>query len=64
MAVREVSNPMPGMNYYWAGAPTSGAGGTFCGVAPVGAMLQDTTNGVLYMCTASSASSITWASQT
>jgi hypothetical protein len=62
MAVREVSNPMPGMQFYKAGAPTNNV--TYLGVAPVGATLQDTTNGVLYMCTVSTASTITWVSQT
>ena len=35
----------------FAGAPTSGAGGTYSGVAVVGSQLIDTTNGKLYICT-------------
>lgn len=34
-----------------AGAPTSGAGGTYSGVAVVGSVLIDTVNGKLYICT-------------
>ncbi|MBT3390336.1 MAG: hypothetical protein HN413_07980 [Chloroflexi bacterium] len=34
--------------YYNAGAPTDGASGTYAGIAPVGALLIDTTNGNLY----------------
>ncbi len=34
-----------------AGAPTSGAGGTYSGTAAVGSLLIDTTNGKLYICT-------------
>lgn len=34
-----------------AGAPTSGVSGTLSGVAQVGSLLVDTTNGKLYICT-------------
>ncbi|MCI2421504.1 hypothetical protein MOQ72_29125 [Saccharopolyspora sp. K220] len=34
-----------------AGAPTSGAGGTYAGTAVVGSLLIDTANGALYICT-------------
>jgi hypothetical protein len=47
-----------------AGVPTNGASGSFLGVAQKGDLLSDTTNANLYMCTASSASSITWAAFT
>ncbi len=44
-----------------AGAPTSNV--TFLGVAVVGAQLVDTTNGKLYICTATNGTStITWTS--
>jgi hypothetical protein len=43
-----------------AGAPTSGASGTFLGVATKGMLLVDTTNATLYQCSASSSGSITW----
>ncbi len=34
-----------------AGAPTSGVGGTYSGVAVIGSLLIDTTGGKLYICT-------------
>jgi hypothetical protein len=59
MAVIEIMNPTAGvMRFYYAGAPTNDS--TFLGVAPVGAILQDTTNGDLYICTVSSSTNITW----
>jgi hypothetical protein len=44
-----------------AGVPSSGAGGAFQGIAEKGDLCSDTTNAQLYICTASSSSSITWA---
>jgi hypothetical protein len=46
----------------FAGAPTSGVGGTYAGVAVVGSKLIDTTNGKLYICTAyvAGTNNITW----
>lgn len=58
MAVIEVTNPLGGLRYYNAGAPSNDT--TFLGVAPVGSTLQDTTNGKLYVCTVSTATNITW----
>lgn len=43
-----------------AGAPSSGAGGTYMGSAAKGDLLSDSTNATLYMCAASSSTSITW----
>lgn len=44
-----------------AGAPTSGASGTFVGRAVVGSLLIDTTGGVLYIATsATTGASVTW----
>jgi hypothetical protein len=43
-----------------AGAPTSGASGSYVGRAVVGSQLVDTTNGKLYVATAASSSSVTW----
>jgi hypothetical protein len=43
-----------------AGAPVSGAGGTQAGRAQVGSQLVDTTNGIYYICTAATSSSVTW----
>lgn len=37
--------------YYNAGEPDGGATGTLVGVARVGSLLIDTTNGKVYMCT-------------
>jgi hypothetical protein len=46
-----------------AGAPTSGAGGTGLGIAKVGSRLLDTTNGKLYIATATDfTTTITWVS--
>lgn len=36
-------------DYLFAGAPTSGTSGTFAGVAPIGAELTDTVNGIIYV---------------
>jgi len=44
-----------------AGSPSSGTAGTLLGVAGKGDLLSDTSGAELYICTASSASSITWA---
>jgi hypothetical protein len=43
-----------------AGAPTSGASGSFVGRAVVGSLLIDTTNGKAYIATAATSSSVTW----
>jgi hypothetical protein len=45
-----------------AGAPTSGVGGTYAGIAVVGSKLIDTTNGKAYICTAyvAGTNNITW----
>ena len=51
--------------FQMAGAPTSGAGGTFAAYAAVGSTLVDYTNGKEYICTAWSAGSpptLTWVS--
>jgi hypothetical protein len=45
-----------------AGAPTSGASGSFVGRAVVGSLLIDTTNGKLYIATVATASTVTWVS--
>lgn len=45
--------------YLNAGAPTSGGSGTFVNIAPVGALLIDTTNAKLYINTGTQASP-TW----
>lgn len=45
-----------------AGAPTSGASGSYLGRATVGSLLIDTTNGKAYICTVSTPSTITWVS--
>jgi hypothetical protein len=45
-----------------AGAPTNNV--TFLGVAVRGDLLSDTTNANLYMCTVSTATTITWAQYT
>lgn len=47
--------------YYNAGAPTDGASGTYAGIAPVGALLIDTSNGVHYRNMGTQASPI-WSS--
>ncbi len=52
MAQSPISNPKPGANFRpWqnAGAPSSGTGGTLAGVIQAGALLWDTTNGVLFI---------------
>ncbi len=52
MAQSPISNPHPGANFRpWqnAGAPSSGTGGTLAGVIQAGALLWDTTNGVLFI---------------
>lgn len=46
--------------YHNAGAPTDGSSGTFAGIAPVGAILIDTSNGALYRNIGTQASPI-WA---
>jgi hypothetical protein len=43
-----------------AGAPTSGAGGSYSTRATVGSLLLDTTTGKLYACTAAAGGSVTW----
>ncbi|MEV0085255.1 hypothetical protein [Saccharopolyspora sp. NPDC050642] len=44
-----------------AGAPASGASGTYSGTAVVGSLLIDTTNGKLYICTnATAGASFAW----
>jgi hypothetical protein len=43
-----------------AGAPTSGAGGSFNTRAVVGSRLVDTTAGKLHICTAVGGGSVTW----
>jgi hypothetical protein len=43
-----------------AGAPTSGAGGSFAARASVGSQLIDTVAGKLYACTAAGGGSVTW----
>ena len=44
----------------FSGAPTSGVGGTYAGIAVVGSQLVDVTNGKEYIATAASATSVTW----
>lgn len=46
--------------FLFAGAPTSGAGGTMAGRAAIGSQLVDTVNGKYYICTASAGGSVTW----
>jgi hypothetical protein len=47
--------------FQFAGAPTSGAAGTFVGRAVIGSLLIDTTNGLLYQATsATTATTVTW----
>ena len=43
-----------------AGAPTSGAGGSFATRAMVGSLLLDTTTGKLYAATVVGGGSVTW----
>jgi hypothetical protein len=43
-----------------AGAPTSGASGSFVNRAVVGSLLIDTTGGKLFICTAVGGGSVTW----
>jgi hypothetical protein len=43
-----------------AGAPTSGAGGSFASRAVVGSLLIDNANGKAYICTAVGGGSVTW----
>ena len=50
---------VPGLPYTNAGAPTSGASGTFAGLASKGALLVDITNATLYQNTGTQASP-TW----
>jgi len=59
MAIIPIS-PLPGTRdmYYNAGAPTNGS--TYAGIAPVGALLTDTTNAELYINQGTQASP-TWA---
>jgi len=46
--------------FLFAGAPTSGAGGTYASRAVVGSKLRDTTNGQDYIATAATGTSVTW----
>jgi hypothetical protein len=46
--------------FFFAGVPTSGAGGTMAAYATVGSALVDTVNGDHYMCIASGGGSVTW----
>lgn len=58
--IEQSSNQVPGYGLYRnAGAPTSGGSGTLKNVAQKGALLLDTTNGVLYI-NAGTLSSPTW----
>jgi hypothetical protein len=43
-----------------AGAPTSGASGSYVGRATVGSQLVDTTNGKVYVATVATSSTVTW----
>lgn len=43
-----------------AGAPVSGAGGSFAGRATTGSLLVDNVAGRLYVATAATSSSVTW----
>jgi hypothetical protein len=43
-----------------AGAPTSGASGSFVGRAVVGSLLIDTSAGKLYIATVATGSTVTW----
>jgi hypothetical protein len=43
-----------------AGAPTSGASGSFVGRAVVGSLLIDTSGGKLYIATVATGSTVTW----
>lgn len=45
-----------------AGAPTSGASGTYLRQATVGSLLIDTVNGKLYIATVANGSTVTWVS--
>jgi hypothetical protein len=60
MPIIELVNVIDGCYgpYRGAGAPTANV--TLLGKAPVGATYMDTTAGVLYCCTVSTASVITW----
>jgi hypothetical protein len=46
--------------FQFAGVPVSGVGGTMAGRAQVGSKLTDYTNGKDYICTAATATSVTW----
>jgi hypothetical protein len=46
--------------FNFAGAPTSGAGGTYANLAVVGSKLLDTVNGKDYVATAVGGGSVTW----
>ncbi len=61
MSVITGGNITPGTYgiYLNAGVPVDGTSGTFAGVAPIGALLSDTANGVLYINTNTQASP-TW----
>ena len=48
--------------FLFAGAPTSGASGTYVGKAQVGSQLIDTTNGKAYIATVATGSTVTWVS--
>jgi hypothetical protein len=43
-----------------AGAPVSGAGGSFVNRATVGSQLIDTVAGKVYVCTVATGSTVTW----
>lgn len=47
--------------FHWSGAPTSGASGTFVGVAVVGSRLVNVANGNIYVASAlTTPTSVTW----
>jgi hypothetical protein len=46
--------------YQLAGAPTSGASGSYVGKAVVGSQLTDYTNGRNYVATVATSSTVTW----
>jgi hypothetical protein len=48
------------MPFQLAGAPTSGASGSYVGRAVVGSQLLDTVNGKLYAATVATPSTVTW----
>jgi hypothetical protein len=51
-----------GLNYPFtvAGAPVSGASGSYVGRAVVGSQLIDVTNGKMYVATVATSSTVTW----